>query len=111
MYTFLRLKVIWASIVGIFMQLCLHPGSLGISSRQFCGGSWQTEGQDGLHNIHSFIYLHFMDPYMARKPVDIEIVNDDKTSHINNIITNYTQSITITHIFKTNYNELIIKQL
>jgi hypothetical protein len=29
-----------------------------------------------------------MDTYMAIKPVDIEIVNDNKTSHINNIITN-----------------------
>jgi hypothetical protein len=26
--------------------------------------------------IHSFIYLHSMDPYMARKPVAIEIVNN-----------------------------------
>jgi hypothetical protein len=26
--------------------------------------------------IHSFIYLHSMDIYMARKPVDIEIVNN-----------------------------------
>jgi hypothetical protein len=25
--------------------------------------------------IHSFIHLHSMDPYMARKPVDIETVN------------------------------------
>jgi hypothetical protein len=37
--------------------------------------------------IHSF-NLHSMDPYMAGKPVDIEIVNDNKTSHINYIITN-----------------------
>jgi hypothetical protein len=29
-----------------------------------------------------------MDPYMAIKPMDIEIVND-KTSHVNNIITNW----------------------
>jgi hypothetical protein len=31
-----------------------------------------------VHFIHSLIYLrvHSMDPYMARKPVDIEIVND-----------------------------------
>jgi hypothetical protein len=29
-------------------------------------------------DIHSFILLHSMDPYMARKPVDIEIVNDNK---------------------------------
>jgi hypothetical protein len=37
---------------------------------------------------HTLIYLHSMDPYMARKPVDIEIVNVKKTSHVNNIITN-----------------------
>jgi hypothetical protein len=35
--------------------------------------------------IHSFIYLHSMDPYMAREPVDIKTT---KTSHVNNIITN-----------------------
>jgi hypothetical protein len=29
--------------------------------------------------IHSFTYLHSMEPYMARKPVDIEIVNDNKS--------------------------------
>jgi hypothetical protein len=29
-----------------------------------------------------------MDPYMAREPVDIEIVNNNKTSHVNKLITN-----------------------
>jgi hypothetical protein len=29
-----------------------------------------------VHFIHSLIYIHSMDPYLARKPVDIEIVND-----------------------------------
>jgi hypothetical protein len=43
--------------------------------------------EEGIY-IHPFIHLHSMDPYTARKPVDIEIVNDNKTSHVNNIITN-----------------------
>jgi hypothetical protein len=38
--------------------------------------------------FYSFIYLHSLDPYMAGIPVDIEIVNDNKTSHINYINTN-----------------------
>jgi hypothetical protein len=38
--------------------------------------------------MHSFIYLHFMNPYMAINPVDIEMVNDNRTNHANNIITN-----------------------
>jgi hypothetical protein len=37
---------------------------------------------------YSFFHLQFMDPYWARKPVDIEIVNDNKIGHINYIITN-----------------------
>jgi hypothetical protein len=38
--------------------------------------------------LFSFIHLHSMDPYMARKQVDMEVVNVNKTSHINNIIIN-----------------------
>jgi hypothetical protein len=38
--------------------------------------------------IHSFIYLHSIDPYMVGKtPVDIELVKDNKTGHINYINT------------------------
>jgi hypothetical protein len=45
--------------------------------------------------IHSFIYLHSMNPYMTGRPVDREIVNDNKTNHINYVNKN---SITITHV-------------
>jgi hypothetical protein len=38
--------------------------------------------------LYSCIYLHSMDPYMATKAVDIETANVNKTSHVNNIITN-----------------------
>jgi hypothetical protein len=31
--------------------------------------------------IHSFIYFHSIDPYMAGTPVAIEIVSDKKTNH------------------------------
>jgi hypothetical protein len=34
---------------------------------------------------NSFLYLHSMDPYMAGRPVDIEIVKDNKTSLLNYI--------------------------
>jgi hypothetical protein len=46
----------------------------------------------------SNIYLHFMDPDMARKPVGIEIVHDNKTNHINYIITLIIRSPSQLHI-------------
>jgi hypothetical protein len=52
-----------------------------------------------------------MDPYMARKPLYIEVVNDNKTNHFSYIITDYTYSIISTHILKTDHKKLIIKQL
>jgi hypothetical protein len=45
--------------------------------------------------IHSFIHLHSMNLYMTGRPVDIDIVNDSKTNHINYVNKNY---ITITHV-------------
>jgi hypothetical protein len=36
--------------------------------------------------IHSFVYIPWV-LNMARKPVDVEIVNDNKISHVSNIIT------------------------
>jgi hypothetical protein len=41
------------------------------------------------HSFILFIYLHSMDPCMAGRLVDIEIVKDNKTSPINYIDKNY----------------------
>jgi hypothetical protein len=47
-----------------------------------------TLGASILFFFYSFIYLHSMVSYMARKPGDIEILNDNETSDIIYINTN-----------------------
>jgi hypothetical protein len=44
MYTCGYLKVISGSIVGFPVQWHLSPSSLGISSSQVCGWTWQMKG-------------------------------------------------------------------
>jgi hypothetical protein len=53
----------------------LHPRRL--LSTSVCS---QCCGNRKSHEIHSFIYLRSIDPYMAGRPVDIEIVSDKRTN-------------------------------
>jgi hypothetical protein len=52
-----------------------HPGLFSFAS--------VVPMRDVIYSVYIYLFvLHSMDPYMAERPVDVEIVNGNKRSHI-----------------------------